>query len=53
MEIVNLDIQGLNNLWGNLGIKYLPSALYKARMFTLQEGWVVEQVPPISGIDVG
>jgi hypothetical protein len=52
MEIVNLDIQGLNNLWGNLGIKYLPSVLYKARMFTLQEGWVVEQVPPISGIDV-
>lgn len=52
MEIVNLDIQGLNNLWGNLGVKYLPSVIYKARMFTLQEGWVVEQVPPITGIDV-
>src|SRR5262245_21803044 len=52
MEIVNLDPQGVNNLWGNLGVKYLPSVLYKARMFTLQEEWVVEQVPPISGIDV-
>jgi len=52
MEIVNLDIQGLNNLWGNLGTKYLPSVLYKARMFTLQEGWVVEQVPAITAIDV-
>ena len=52
MEMVNLDVQGVNNLWGNLGVKYLPSVLYKARMFTLQEGWVAEQVPPISGIDV-
>ena len=52
MEIVNLDIQQLNNVWGNFGGKYLPSVLYKARMFTLQEGWVVEQVPPISAIEV-
>jgi hypothetical protein len=52
MEIVNLDVQGVNNLWGNLGVKYLPSVLYKARMFTMQEAWVTEQVPPISGIDV-
>jgi Pvc16 N-terminal domain len=52
MEVVNLDVQGVNNLWGNLGVKYQPSVLYKARMFTVQEAWVVEQVPPISGIDV-
>ncbi len=52
MEIVNLDIQQLNNVWGNFGGKYLPSVLYKARMFTLQEGWVIEQVPPISDIEV-
>jgi len=51
MEIVNLDIQSLNNLWGNIGGKYLPSVLYKARMFTLQEGWILEQVPAITGID--
>jgi len=51
MEIVNLDIQSLNHLWGNIGGKYLPSVLYKARMFTLQEGWVLEQVPGITGTD--
>jgi hypothetical protein len=51
MEIVSLDMQGLNNLWGNMGGKYLPSVLYKARMFTLQEGWVLEQVPAITGTD--
>ena len=51
MEIVSLDMQALNNLWGSLGGKYLPSVLYKARMFTLQEGWVLEQVPPVTTID--
>ncbi len=51
MEIVNLDTQGLNNLWGNIGGKYLPSVLYKARMFTLQEGWILEQVPVVTTID--
>jgi hypothetical protein len=53
IEIVNLNMQELNNLWGNFGAKYLPSVLYKARMLTLQEGWVVEQVPAVSGVEVG
>lgn len=52
MEIVNLDMQGVNNLWGNLGGRYLPSVLYKVRMFTVQEAWVTEQVPPVTGVDV-
>lgn len=51
LEMVNLDMQSLNHLWGNLGGKYLPSVLYKARMLTVQEGWVVEQVPSITGTD--
>jgi hypothetical protein len=51
LEIVNLDLQGLNNLWGNIGGKYLPSVLYKARMLTVQEGWILDQVPGISGTD--
>lgn len=51
MEIVNLDPQGLNNLWAGLGGKYLPSVLYKARMLTVQEGWALEQVPAITSTD--
>jgi hypothetical protein len=50
-ELVNLDFQGLNNLWSNLGGKYLPSVLYKLRMLSIQEGWTLEQVPVITGID--
>jgi len=53
IEIVNLNMQEVNNLWGNFGAKYLPSVLYKARMLTLQEGWVVEQMPAVSGVEVG
>ncbi len=51
-ELVNLDFQALNNLWSNLGGKYLPSVVYKARMLTIQEGWLLDQVPAIEGIGV-
>jgi uncharacterized protein DUF4255 len=51
MEIVNLDPQGLNNLWAGLGGKYLPSVLYKARMLTVQEGWAIDQIPAVISTD--
>ena len=51
LEIVNLDPQGLNNLWAGLGGKYLPSVLYKARMLTVQEGWTLEQIPAVTSTD--
>jgi Pvc16 N-terminal domain len=34
VEMANLTIQDLKNLWSTLGNKYLPSALYKLRMVT-------------------
>lgn len=51
LEMVNLDFQELHNLWGNLGGRYLPSALFKARMLTIQEGWITERVPEITGTE--
>lgn len=35
LEIENLDIQQLSNLWGILSSRYLPSILYKVRMVTI------------------
>ena len=35
LEIENLDIQQLSNLWGILSTRYLPSVLYKVRMITI------------------
>lgn len=51
LEMVNLSLQDLNNLWGNLGGKYLPSVVFKARMLTIQEGWVTAHVPEITGTE--
>jgi len=51
VEMVNLSIPDLQNLWASAGAKYLPSALYKARMITIQDGWVVERVPTITGTE--
>jgi hypothetical protein len=48
VEMVNLGIGDLHNLWSCTGAKYLPSALYKARMITLQDGWITERVPVIT-----
>jgi hypothetical protein len=48
-EMVSLDMHALNNLWSILGGKYLPSALYKARILTVQDGRITELVPASTG----
>jgi hypothetical protein len=53
MELVNLDFSLLNNLWAALGAKYLPSVVYKVRMLSIQEAWVTDRVPGITGTDTG
>jgi hypothetical protein len=46
-ELVSISSQEMNNLWGILGAKYLPSAVYKLRVITLQQGWAEEMVPAV------
>jgi hypothetical protein len=48
IEMVNMNLQDQQNLWGALGGKYAPSAFYKARMVTLQDGWLTDSVPVIT-----
>lgn len=45
MDMHNLDITDLSNLWGVLSGKYLPSVLYKVRMVTVDAGAVRDQTP--------
>lgn len=52
VELVSISTQEMNNLWGILGAKYLPSAMYKLRMVTLQQGWAGEVVPEVNKPDV-
>lgn len=47
MEIENLSIADLSNLWGVLSGKYLPSVLYRMRLLTLDAGQISAQAPRI------
>lgn len=48
MDIENLSIQDLSNLWGVLGGKYYPSVLYRARMVAIDPGDIRDQAITIS-----
>jgi hypothetical protein len=45
LDFVNLDLTQTNHLMGMLGLKYLPSALYRLRMLTFASDAVAEMVP--------
>ncbi|WP_039918572.1 DUF4255 domain-containing protein [Cellvibrio mixtus] len=45
LDIENLNIQDLSNLWGLLGGKYLPSVFYRVRMVTINPDNVIAQLP--------
>ncbi len=47
LEVENLTIQDLSNLWGLLGGKYLPSVLYKVRVVAFDTEEVVDQIPVV------
>ncbi|MBC3875302.1 DUF4255 domain-containing protein [Undibacterium flavidum] len=53
LDIENLKIPDLNNLWSLLGGKYLPSVFYKVRMVTVDNSGVIGQVPVITQADQG
>jgi hypothetical protein len=45
LDIENLNIQDLSNLWGLLGGKYLPSVYYRIRMVGITPDTVIGQSP--------
>lgn len=51
IEMHNLDITDLSNLWGVLSGKYLPSVLYKLRMVTVDADAVKDQTQSILKTD--
>ena len=51
-DLRTLSFQDLNNLWGVLGSKYMPSVLYKVRMLTINEDFVQGVIPVIQKISV-
>jgi len=53
LDMENLNIPDLNNLWSLMGGKYLPSAYYKVRMITVDARAIVGQAPMISAPEQG
>jgi len=52
VEWRDLDLQSIHNLWTVLGGTYLPSAVYKARMLVVEDGFVGTDVPLITSTSV-
>ncbi|WP_448699253.1 DUF4255 domain-containing protein [Mucilaginibacter sp. AW1-3] len=50
-EMATITPEQLNNVWGSLGAKYMPSIIYKMRMLTFDESIIKEYRPIVSGID--
>ncbi|MCP4983829.1 MAG: DUF4255 domain-containing protein [Gammaproteobacteria bacterium] len=48
LDIQNLTMDDLSNLWGILSGKYLPSVLYRVRMVTYEANAVKGQTPSLS-----
>lgn len=51
IEIVDLSMDSLNNLWSLLGAKYMPSVLYKIRILHFDESVVREFRPGVSKVE--
>lgn len=50
LDIENLKIQELSNIWTLFGGKYLPSVLYKVRMVVLESDDIVEMPPTVRAL---
>ena len=51
VELSSVSYEQLNNLWGAMGAKYMPSALYKVRMLTVQSDRAISTSEEISQIE--
>ena len=48
LDIENLNLTELSNLWGILGGKYVPSILYRMRMITFDSRQITNLVPRVA-----
>lgn len=53
LDIVNLSLSELSNLWSIVGGKYLPSVLYRVRMVAVDLAQISGQTWPVSRPAVG
>lgn len=51
-DLYSLSFMDLNNLWGILGAKYLPSVVYKLRLVVISENFSEGSAPILTEISV-
>ena len=51
VKLCKIPFEKQNHVWGTLGAKYMPSAIYKVTMISIQEGQILELVPSSSSVD--
>jgi hypothetical protein len=51
MELYTLTFEQLNHLWGSLGGRQIPFAMYKLRLVAITERSIVREVPLIEEIE--
>lgn len=51
-DMVTMNFEQVNHLWGTLGGKYLPSVLYKVRLVALEDDTPGLEGPPITDITI-
>jgi len=49
VDYVNLDFKALNNIWGTMGLKYMPSAIFKIKLLSFTNSLIRENVRSIIG----
>ena len=50
LELYTLTFEQINHLWGSLGGRQLPFAMYKLRLVEITENAVIREVPLIEEI---
>jgi hypothetical protein len=50
-EWINLNLEQVNQLWTSLGGHYMPSVIYKVRMFMIDENVIQKEALPIKNVD--
>jgi len=51
LELYTLTFEQINHLWGSLGGRQLPFAMYKLRLVAITDQAIVREVPPIEEIN--
>jgi hypothetical protein len=51
-DLKTLSLQDLNNLWGILGSKYIPSVVYKMRLIIISDDFSQGMAQPVIEIKV-